>query len=307
MPTQKSDDKNLDSLWGSRDPSDVIKFYSHFSNRDELIAWMRNRPTGRQRIYEVEGDKEVIVVIITADYNNKFSVACREQIFNGLHMIFVESGYGDVLFNAGRNSNFGMSKAIQYNPKWIISSSDDMFKIDDIAVLVSELKKLDHNRIKCVFTYPPGYYHSKPGFVGRPNILYRILMNLTGRKRRQIYKLFRKFSGVSYRPLQYDVFLNRLLYKRIAEAVFTIDFAILSGAFVKEKGGNIFDETYVNGEEDSDLSITLTRNKEDYAFVKYRIGDFIGSTSGIGFDRYLRSVATISYFSYKIEKGLLLL
>jgi len=52
---------------------------------------MKERPKVHYDIIEVEGNKDIIVVIPTADFNEKFAKACRDDIFKGLHMIFMQS------------------------------------------------------------------------------------------------------------------------------------------------------------------------------------------------------------------------
>ena len=138
----------------SDEPYRIIEFYNGFENRDQLIRWMKERPRGIANIHEVEGDKDIIVVIPTADFNGKYAKECRDNIFKGLHIVFVESGgRGDFYFNSAHNINIGIKKALVYNPQWIVFSSDDMYKIDDISVLVSELKRLDYSQIisRCPF------------------------------------------------------------------------------------------------------------------------------------------------------------
>ena len=63
----------------SDDPNKIIQFYNGFENRDQLIQWMKERPKGVAFIHEVEGDKEIIVVITTADFNGKYARECREN------------------------------------------------------------------------------------------------------------------------------------------------------------------------------------------------------------------------------------
>jgi len=53
-----------------------------------------------------------------------------------LHIIFIESGgFKDCYFNFAHYVNLGLKKAIEYNPKWIIWSGNDIYKIDDVKVL----------------------------------------------------------------------------------------------------------------------------------------------------------------------------
>ena len=76
----------------SSNPRDIIYFYEGFEHREELIDWMKERPKGSCEIKEGKGEKDIIVVIPTADFEGEYAKRCREKIFKGLHMIFVVSG-----------------------------------------------------------------------------------------------------------------------------------------------------------------------------------------------------------------------
>jgi len=52
---------------------------------------MKERPKGVPWIREVSDQKDIIVVIPTANFNGKYANECKENIFKGLHIIFVES------------------------------------------------------------------------------------------------------------------------------------------------------------------------------------------------------------------------
>jgi len=134
----------LNNLFMSNDPKDILRFYDYFENRDQLIKWMKERPKGNYRIVEFNNEEnDIIVVIPTMDINGKFAKTCRDEIFKGLHIIFVESGMGNYYFNYAHNCNAGIKKAMEYNPKWIILLNDDMYKIHDIKVLKNELDNLN--------------------------------------------------------------------------------------------------------------------------------------------------------------------
>jgi hypothetical protein len=88
----------------SNDPGDILRFYDFFESRDQLIKWMRERPKGNYRIVEFNKENnDIIVVIPTMDVNVKLAKTCREEIFKGLHIIFVESGVGNYYFNYAYN------------------------------------------------------------------------------------------------------------------------------------------------------------------------------------------------------------
>ena len=166
----------------SSDPKDIIHFYEGFENREELIDWMKERPKGSCEIMEVEGEKDIIVVIPTADFEGEYAKRCREEIFKGLHIIFVVSGKGNNYFNYAHNCNLGIKKAMEYNPKWVVLSNDDMHKIDNIEQLRTSLSEIPEN-LDLVYAVSPENKFSAPTYIGRPTFIYGILNFIRGKKR----------------------------------------------------------------------------------------------------------------------------
>ena len=145
---------------------EIFHFYAGFENPKQLIQWMKERPTGITRIQEINGDKDIIVVIPTADFNGDHAIECRNAIFKGLHIIFVESGeIPDPYFNYSRSCNVGIKKALEYDPKWVVVSNDDMKKIDEVEFLRKEIASLDYSKIPVIFT-KPSLYHSYESVIG---------------------------------------------------------------------------------------------------------------------------------------------
>jgi len=291
-------------LFTSNDPKKVMEFYDGFENCGELIQWMKERPRGASYIHEVEGDKDIIVVIPTADFNGKYAVNCRENIFRGLHMIFVESGeIPDPYFNGAHNVNIGVKRAMEYNPKWIVFSNDDMYKIDDVDVLKNQLHNIEEKNYNVAFT-KPSEYHSTLSRIIEVNSFYNLFHLITnydaGRVRMKQYKKF----NIDYTSMKskYAPFFSfpRRGYKFIE----ALDFLILSHRLVEQTEGYIFDETYINGREDVDLSLRISLGGEKYAVIDYRIGDYIGSTIGINSNRWIRDVANLCYFNFKWRNDL---
>ena len=284
----------------SNDPNKIIEFYNGFENRDQLIQWMKERPKGVANIIEIDGDKNIIVVIPTADFNGKYAKECRENIFKGLHMVFVESGgIGDFYFNLAHNVNVGIRKAMEYNPKWIVFSGDDMYKIDDISVLVSELKSLNNRDYKVVFTRPASY-HSIPCKLSKPRFTRSLLFILIGRYRRMQLKLEKKFGVGYFLPPKHGYW--RLFFGNGPYIISIATFGIFSAELIKESWP-LYDDTYINSAEDMDLSLRMNQKKE-IKIIKFRIGDYKGSTLGKDVRRHLMEVAGLAYFNYKLMSGM---
>lgn len=329
------------NLFTSGSLGDIFEFYNSFSNREQLILWMSERPQGVANIYEVEGQKDIIIVIPTADYFGKFARTCREEIFAGAHIIFVESGgKEDYYFNYARNCNLGIRKAMEYNPKWVVLSGDDMYKIDDISVLRSELKEIDPNSTNTV-VIETAAYHSIPSRMTEANPLNYLLTSIFNRctrkghlkelkeeflrallnqpkpmsfKFRMMSKFFSRIAKESLmlefrrkfkmnkiaRPLSNDKM--KFYYKKGGEEFISLtDFQIYSANFIRKKKNVVFDETFINACEDWDISLELREETANQKKVNFRIGDLIGSTLGQRADRYLRNFAGYIYLNHKIE------
>ena len=290
------------NLFTSNDPQDIINFYDSFRSRDDLIEWMKERPKGATYIHEAEGNKDIVVVIPTADFNGKYARECRENIFKGLHIIFVESGeIPDPYFNYAHNCNVGIKKALEYKPKWIVLSNDDMYKIDGTDSLISTLNEISPEDIDCVFT-DQGRYHSTNGYIGKPRVWFWLMLKFMPGYFKGFGRVSRNLTGGKYTPVKNHSLLHRIFYKKIRDVTLILDFGIFSSKFLIINGGTVFDETYVNGGEDSDLSLRIEHNGRK-GFINYRIGDLVGSTIGVGISRWLRNVCAEAYFSYKIENG----
>lgn len=291
----------------SDDPKRIIEFYNSFENRDQLIQWMKERPKGVANIREVDGCKDIIVVIPTADFNGKYARECREDIFKGLHIIFVESGdVPDPYFNYAHNCNVGIKKAIEYIPKWVVVSNDDMLAADSTEVLTKQLRELDYNEIDSVFLNPPSDYYSVPMVVSKirtiRNLIYFLLQGVRGKMR-----FFEKKFEVRYVGANKDSILARLLYKDIFEFTNIISFGIFSINAIRSmmsKYGYVYDETFINNSEDGDLSIRLALNKKENHLLKFKINPGKGGTLGLGTPRLYRDFAGAAYFSKKIENYL---
>ena len=287
----------------SDDPNKVIEFYNSFENRDQLIQWMRERPKGVATINEVEGEKDVIIVIPTADFNGQYAIECRENIFKDLHIVFVESGgREDFYFNIAHNFNVGIRKAMEYNPKWVVFSGDDMYKIDEVSILRNQLTKLDNNKIDLVFTKKSAY-HSIPARFSKQRITRQIIL-------KAIWK--RKFGGSLLKPFfdiekkfQCEYFLSQrtgftfLLYKKGYILTSFTDFGLFSSEYIRRLAGIVFDETFVNAQEDHDFILRAFLRGIRLTRINYKIGDYVGRSMGTGFIRTLRELAGIAYLNQK--------
>ena len=292
----------MEALFNGNTAEDVYAFYGHFDTASDLLNWVRKRPVGSAEIYEVEGQDEIVVVITTKSRLGNDSQHCANSIYNGLRIIFVESGEDVSRFNYARNCNIGLKKALRYNPSWIVLSNDDMSKIDDNVVLKQELKKFDPMTVKTLFTNPPGIYHSYVSGIGLSTARREFLLKVSG-KIGKMQALVEKRFEIQIVPA-YSKFPKNTLTRNNLYFYLTSSFSIFSGAYVKGKGGKVFDELFLNMWEDTDISLEFARDPQSYGFVNYRLADKIGTSFGNTKSRLLRSMVSRAYFNLK-HKNLL--
>lgn len=299
---------DLNEKFLSKEINKLLLFFASFQNREELISWMHDRPKSHPDIKIVDGNDLAVVVIPTSNINSYRAINCRDSVFKGIRQIYVESQKPvDHYFNYSHNVNIGVKAAMKFNPEWIIISNDDVILMDKPESLLNGLRDSDSNTINTLFTDPPGLYHSFPRFIGSPNYLYGVINKFSYNNNRKIrYKLWKQFEVQYIDALQQGAlgFLSRRTYRKIKPHLLTGSFTILSSKFVSEQK-DVLDETFINGGEDTDLSLRLYETPNKIGTIKYRIGDMIGASLGNGWDRIIRNVSNEAYLSYKIETGLL--
>jgi len=261
----------------SDNPNKIVEFYNDFENREQLIEWMKERPKGANIIKEVEGEKDIIVVIPTADFNGKYAKECRDNIFNGLHIVFVESGgKSDFYFNYAHNCNVGIKKAMEYNPKWVIVSNDDMYKEDEVGVLKDKLSQLNNEDVDLVACETTYGYHSTPVkivFLNKiglrlysrrfrknrinlmPNFVKRMSLNFiftpVNKSKRNLVKITKMSM------LKQNIFTKIFFHDTGIRMIQIGAFEIFSSNLINKLKIDTFNEDYINAVEDIDLSYRI--------------------------------------------------
>ncbi|MGC8622003.1 MAG: hypothetical protein ACP5U0_08830, partial [Caldisphaera sp.] len=252
---------------------------------------------GSCEIREVDGDKDIIVVIPTTDYDGKYARTCREEIFKGLHIVFVVSGKNNFYFNYAHNCNVGIKKALEYNPKWIVVSNDDMIKIDNVEKLKDSLKSI-------LFTKPTFVYSktrkttANTVKLAKSTLKRKFLYYIVKKYTRNIISLEKKFR------INYLVSSNDFPYYLLFKEVFSSfpgksDFAIFSNSLLNDLP-YLFDETFINGGEDIDSSLSIFIRKPHYHEIEFEIFSYGGGTLGKR-GRMLKDIMNLAYLNQKLD------
>jgi len=290
----------LNVLLMSSRAEDVVSFLDHFAARDQLVEWLTQRPRDEPRVRVVDGDASVATVVIpTANSSGLLATRCVTEIFPGVKTILVEGKYGeDGHFNLPHNINVGLSLAAKGPSPWIVIASDDMIRMDGVEVLVSGLNAVDSTKYDTLFTEPDGVYHSMWSKLGPPSLARRLYWS-SNRFGRLALAAERKF-GVKVMD-SFAKGWRALLGGRGYRHLSIASFGIVSRDFVRVSSGRPFNESFIAEAFDVELSLRLTRDPARYSFVRYRIGEDVGATLGMGFRRRLTVVAANALLNHLIE------
>lgn len=314
-------------LFMSKNPSKILEFYTSFNNVQEIITWLKERPRGRAEIFEVDGDNDVIVVIPTADHNNEHSIRCKNEIFHGMRIIFVESAnFGDPYFSFSHNCNIGIKKALEYNPKYIVWTNDDMLKIDDSKKLHFEVLNILDKNPKAVFA-KMNHQVSTPVRIIKFNLLGKLLLKII--KHSKLYKSITNnktkyipFVGVSnlrskiierylklslYTKFKTSFFLSHsnfaitsVLFKGVYDFNNFDAFGILQADYIRNQG-EVFDENLIVQHADQDLSLRYGLRSDEISWIDYSIEGIGRATIKDNADERLRNIIADIYIDYKIS------
>jgi hypothetical protein len=298
----------LNRLFTSKNAEDVIKFYDHFDTAEQLIEWMKNRPSAPMKIYEVEGEKDIVVVIPTANHEGNFAKNCANNIFKGQQIVFVESN--GPFFNYARSCNYGLEYALKYNPKWIVLSNDDVISADSFNKLANELQKSNYNEVVYIANLERW---GRLLLVKRSNLFNRYEKFMGYKDYVSIIDKFninyQMFTDNTYKkPIKSFIrtFIINFFNKRVLRSRFSGDFIIFSNFSINNILSNynkIFDETFINCCEDNDLFIRISMLKITISALNYDIRLQVSGTLGKGKAKSLRGIVSMALFDRKIKNN----
>ena len=295
----------IDKLFESKVLEKALAFYDHFNNANELLEWLKNRPKARTKIYTNAGSPEITVVIPTKDHNGGLSKNCK-RIYRNMRIVFVESR-GEH-FNLSHSYNVGIRNAMRYNPKWIILSNDDVYKIDVLPDLAKKLFDISNHRVDVIGLEQDMKRFSRIFLLAKTRLPLKLWRHLKGGDKK-IYQIGLDKFNVDYEPIYSNLiarilnpFLRKDTIRFIPGTRFTF-FTILSSDFVKKNGPCIFDELYPHDREDEDLQLRITR--ERCRSIDFKIGHYRGRSLGLAGQRRLSKLISLFYLNYKIKRGLL--
>ncbi|ARM75588.1 glycosyltransferase family 2 protein [Acidianus manzaensis] len=273
----------------------IKELYTLYSkaSKDDILNWMNSRPSAEMKFVEVEGDKEIVVVIPTANAFGEFASHVK-KLYKGLQIIFVESN--GPLFNYARSVNAGIKEAIKYKPRWIVISNDDIIRIESIEKLKDELSTVSNVELVMAsksdyHTYNVLIINPKDWFIKGMRAFGKIA-NLAPAK---VYGEILKYRGKL--GVKYITIIQKMVpfSKYIGKGIVTLNCG--SFAIVKPKE-NLMDPTFINSHEDLLLSLSYK-----HEIINFKLKEKKGASLGFGELRFAKIFVNEIYFNYLIEKN----
>jgi len=285
----------------SGNTEDILKFYDSFSDRSELIRWAHHLPKSTPTVsIFCDQESEIAVVIPTPSTDHPLALNCRNKVFKGFKIVF--SVDNSNLFNLSRSYNTGsLSLKHDQNIRWVIFSNVDMLEKDPPDKLVEELNRINGD-VKFCYAREDGS-HSYSLRIGEYTYLRNVAFALSGRTRRTRKMLDDKFS-IHINAEDNRHFFTRRFVSNYKEIINFGDFFIFSVDLLKDYNYAPFDENYLNGMEDIDLSFRIFEDLGvgQMAAINYSIGSMESGIRGRSLARVLRSIPSVAYFNEKMEK-----
>ncbi len=293
-------------LYFSQNPKDILKFYNSFDTPKSLFDFLFKMEKAKVKINIVQGDKN-IVVVPTADAKGENAVNIKQKYY-GSTIILVESS-GEY-YNFSHAMNVGIEKALTLNPEWIILTNDDVYPIN-YKILKDKLNNMTADIIVPKLIKYNGKNRETRICIYKINKLLNLIykmkfinrmfpLHFRGRYIANSISIYKEtYKYINVRANSFINYLlpvkNRLMCLPIIQPISIIKPEILK--LYK------FDETFVNGGEDLDLSIKFKIAGLKFCESNMEFEGKSGSSLGINEIRiYRNTLIEILLISYKLSK-----
>lgn len=301
----------LEELWSSSDIDENIRFFEEINDISEFIGFSKNRQKGQVEIF-TRGNKDSDIKFIIPTMDPDASI-CRkiEEMYRNYSILFIKSK--GQFFNYSRSLNNGLEKTFSGSnkPKIIVISNDDVIlqKTD-----VSNLENIDftNNSVYCLTPNNKNYSGehvviSKANYFETYKDLIISALNNDIAKNKVLRILNHKsIPYAKIRSMKYILdtcileFYRRMMpNEKTLEFINFADFGIFDANVLRDFK---FDELYINGWEDWDLSYRLFNSGLKIKPLNYKFERIGHASIGAVMSRdaeIVRSYFNAIYFNWK--------
>lgn len=321
--------QDREELYERLNAKNFLDFYNSFGSVNALIEFITSRKRAEVRIFKIESkiESEITAVIPTKSIESQIVKTLTDKL-TGFNIIFVESK--GPFFNFSFSMNSGIREAIRLNTKYIMLSNDDIFPLESpdklqrsvvmngvdkdvlIPSIMSTLSFLSpkqkifsqscltnhivSNKVLSILN-PSKTSKSSRVLLGKikmyksPDILKYIII-------RENDPIFKKKHlkilgyGMKYAITQFN--------KPLIEINNIQPVSIIKSDLLKKEA---FDESFINGGEDTDLSVRLAIRGVRVGYLKERFQNLGGYSLGNSTDRMLKfTIPEVLVLGYKLNR-----
>ena len=299
----------LEKLYDKNDVSDLALFLNSFNSVNELIQFIHNRPRAPISIYieNVDAGNDIIMVVPTPDFKDNRTQQFIKN-FRDYKIIFVVSS--GIYFNFSISMNAGIQEALKFNPEWIGLSNVDISPITNTSqirpiirshepsVLIPRIFLPNGKKQRCACLIRTGKHVNY--VLRKLHFLSKFLpVELRGQFLVSALSIARKHEIIRYMTIlnRYQEPYTRLhsIFLKIFFSIFhlhTLCFtniqpiSFVHSVILREYK---FDEDFINGGEDTELSIRMLRNGVSFREIEYDVAREVGVYLGKSEVRLMRN------------------
>ena len=322
-------DRDRETFYEKLNLENFLDFYNSFESVKELIGFMRSRKSPEIRTFKVQSDTETqIVAVIPTKSTESEHVKVLTEKLKGINIILVESR--GPFFNFSLSMNAGIKEAIRLNSKFIMLSNDDIFPLDSVKTLQKAImeKNVDYDlfvpRIMNDHSYlsPNQTIYTQSWLtkhIVSSNVMSFVNHFRVSESPRTLLgklKIYRSSDILKYIVLrdQDPIFkkdhgklishIMELSVKKINKPLIEITnvqpVSIIRTEILKYEK---FDESFVNGGEDTDLSIRLAIKGIKVGELEERFQNIGGYSLGNTIERILKNtIPEVLILGYKLNQ-----
>lgn len=269
----------LEQLWQSDNISDNLRFFESINSAEDIIEFSRKRPNPDIKIYKRGADESEIKFIIPTINPNSEMCKNIEKLYGNYSVFFIESS--GQFFNYAKAINHGIEQIVnnEKNTSYIAISNDDII-LDKISI--TKLPNIEMNAKQAYCLTPNnGDYSGEEVILKKQGRILGIKDILFGKMsddfiRLQIVRMLNKKKIEFPKVISGNYFIDRLIFNfdqkfqhahDTSKIINFADFGIFNIEILKKYR---FDETYINGWEDWDLSYRLNQADIKFSRLNFR-------------------------------------
>ncbi len=311
----------LEQLYSSDSLSDTLAFYSTLNDIADLVSFSRSRPRPILKVYGRGFESETGLVVVSLTQDIRSPLVTRLLDAYRTHAIILVESSGK-FFNFAYAMNHGINFALRLRREFVLLTNDDVLPNKPLQCDLFNPNTVRADVLVPGVTLTNGPLSNTISICRQPRVVQLAYRVLGGRLAKFLPVDSRARAWASRSPvmnagdlatyilLSGDPFIRwsaRRLLERVLgfaseECLRVLNIQPISVFSSRALKGHFFDETFINGGEDLDLSIQLALDRFRFQKVAEQFTSIGGASLGSGESRVARNaVFEALYMGYKLR------